>query len=115
MLKTTRNVEIGWFHNDGKAAKQVRTKQGGGTRKIQLPVDAGIKDILQEGKKLFFPDGISTKGSESDFEFEVWDFKQNCLNNDTCESIGTMYICHYVHDWEADYVALLHCNYAKRT
>ena len=90
-LKTTRNVEIGWIHSDKNKAKQVRGKQGGGTRKVQLENDAGLEEILQAGKKLFFPDGISPKGSESDFEFEVWDFKQNCLTNDTCLSIGTMY------------------------
>ncbi|KAL3973707.1 hypothetical protein ACER0C_024914 [Sarotherodon galilaeus] len=89
--KATRNVEIGWMHSDGKIAKQVRAKQGGGTRKIQMATDAGLKDILQEGKKLFFPDGISPKGCETDFEFEVWDFKQNHLNDDTCQSIGNMY------------------------
>lgn len=49
--------------------------------------NAGLKDILEEGKKLFFPDRISPQGSESDFEFEVWD----CLTNDKCLSIGTMY------------------------
>ncbi|XP_038586911.1 uncharacterized protein LOC119912009 [Micropterus salmoides] len=90
-LKTTRNVEIGWIHSDGNVARQVRAKQGGGTRKVKLAINAGLKDILQEGKKLFFPDGISPKGSESDFEFEVWDFKQNRLTDDTCLSIGTMY------------------------
>ncbi|XP_030290693.1 uncharacterized protein LOC115592255 isoform X3 [Sparus aurata] len=90
-LKTTRNVEIGWIHSDGNIAKQVRAKQGGGTRKVQLASNAGFKDILEEGKKLFFPDGISPKGSESDFEFEVWDFKQNCLTDENCLSIGTMY------------------------
>ncbi len=90
-LKSVRTVEIGWIHNDGKLTKQVRAKQGGGTRKLKLSTDAGIEDILQEGKKLFFPDGTSTKGSVSDFEFEVWDFKQNCLTDDTCLTIGTMY------------------------
>ncbi|KAF6723410.1 hypothetical protein FQA47_022495 [Oryzias melastigma] len=89
--KTTRNVEIGWIHCDGQTAKQVRAKQGGGTRKIKMATEAGLKHILQEGKSLFFPDGISPKGSESDFEFEVWDFKQNCLNDETCLSIGNMY------------------------
>ncbi|KAL3987646.1 hypothetical protein ACER0C_014761 [Sarotherodon galilaeus] len=67
---STRNVEIGWIHSDGKIAKQVRAKQGGCTRKIQMATDAGLKDILHEGNKLFFPDGISPKGSETDFEFE---------------------------------------------
>ncbi|XP_078799413.1 uncharacterized protein LOC144990249 isoform X2 [Oryzias latipes] len=89
--KTTRNVEIGWIHSDGQITKQVRAKQGGGTRKIQMATEAGLKDILQEGKILFFPGGISPKGPESDFEFEVWDFKQNCLNDETGLSIGSMY------------------------
>ncbi|XP_038147514.1 uncharacterized protein LOC119787622 [Cyprinodon tularosa] len=89
--KATRNVEIGWIHSDGKVTKQVRAKQGGGTRKIQMSADAGLNDILREGKKLFFPGGISPKGPETDFEFEVWDFKQNHLTEDTCQSIGTMY------------------------
>lgn len=90
-LKTTRNVEIGWIHSNGNVVKQVRAKKGGGTRKIQLDIHAGFKDILQEGRKLFFLDGISPKGLESDFEFEVWDFKQNRLTDDTCLSVDTMY------------------------
>ncbi|XP_051917104.1 uncharacterized protein LOC127597797 [Hippocampus zosterae] len=89
--KTTRNVAIGWIHNDGKITKQVREKQGGGTRKFQMSTEAGLKEILKEGKKLFFPDGISPKGSELDFQFEVWDFKQNLLTDETCQSIGNMY------------------------
>ena len=32
--KPPRNVEIGWIHSDGNVNKQVRAKQGGGTRKI---------------------------------------------------------------------------------
>ncbi|XP_054907180.1 uncharacterized protein LOC129373317 [Poeciliopsis prolifica] len=89
--KGTKNVEIGWIHSDGKTTKQVRAKQGGGTRKIQMATDSGLKDILQEGKTLFFPDGTSPKGPETDFEFEVWDFKQNLLTEDTGLTIGKMY------------------------
>ena len=33
-LKATRNIEIGWIHNDTHTTKQVRAKQGGGTRTI---------------------------------------------------------------------------------
>ena len=58
-LKTTRNVELGWIHSDKNKAKQVRGKQGGGTRIVQLENDAGLEEILQVGKKLFFPGGIS--------------------------------------------------------
>lgn len=91
-LKTTRNVEIGWIHVDGNGAKQVRTKQGGGTRKIQFPTDAGLKAILEEEQKLFFPGGIFPKGPVSDNQFEVWDFKQNRLTDEICQSIGIMYM-----------------------
>lgn len=51
-LKTSRNVAIGWIHSDGNIAKQVRGKQRSGTRKVKLANDAGLEEILQEGKKL---------------------------------------------------------------
>lgn len=41
--------------------------------------EAGLHEILQEGKRKFFPDGISPKGSESDFMFQLWDFKLRIL------------------------------------
>lgn len=78
----TRNIEIGWVHTDGKITKQVRAKQGGGTRKISVNIQAGFEEILKQGKSLFFPDGESSKGHESDFEFDVWDFKQNPFPKD---------------------------------
>ncbi|XP_034051655.1 uncharacterized protein LOC117532431 [Gymnodraco acuticeps] len=90
-LKATRNIEIGWIHNDTNTTKQVRAKQGGGTRTIKLSTNAGLNEILETGKTLFFPDGISPKGPELEFDFEVWDFKQNCLTAETCPSISTMY------------------------
>lgn len=52
--KPTQNVEIGWIHNDGNVTKQVRAKQGGCTRKIKMATEAGLKEILLEGKKHFF-------------------------------------------------------------
>ncbi|CAM4635381.1 unnamed protein product [Leuciscus chuanchicus] len=84
-----RNIEIGWLHKENKGIKQVRARQGGGTRKLQINVQAGYDDILKEGKALFFHNGVSTKGQESDFEFEVWDFKQNLLPKDL--SVGRIY------------------------
>ncbi|XP_028299062.1 uncharacterized protein LOC114461284 isoform X2 [Gouania willdenowi] len=89
--KQTRNIELGWIHNNGELAKQVKTKQDGGTRKIQISAEAGIRDILQEGKTLFSPSGTSPKGLETNFEFELWDFKQNCLTDETFKSVATMY------------------------
>ncbi|KAL3048029.1 hypothetical protein OYC64_006751 [Pagothenia borchgrevinki] len=73
--QSTRNIEIGWVHTIDKVTKQVRAKQGGGTRKVPINVHGGFNDILKEGKGLFFPEGKSSKGHESDFKFDVWDFK----------------------------------------
>ncbi|XP_051960711.1 uncharacterized protein LOC127628074 [Xyrauchen texanus] len=84
-----RQIEIGWIHTENKETKQVRTKQGGGTRKVAMDINAGYNEILKEGKELFFPDGNSCKGDECDFTFEVWDFRQNVLPSDV--SIGTIH------------------------
>ncbi|XP_061576483.1 uncharacterized protein LOC133442491 [Cololabis saira] len=86
---STRNIEIGWVHTDGKITKQIRAKQGGGTRKISVNIQSGYHEILKQGKSLFFPDGESSKGHESDFEFDVWDFKQNPFPKDV--SIDMIY------------------------
>ncbi|KAK1899296.1 Urease subunit alpha [Dissostichus eleginoides] len=80
--QSTRNIEIGWVHTIDKVTKQVRAKQGGGTRKVPINVHGGFNDILKEGKALFFPEGKSSKGHKSDFKFDVWDFKQNPFPND---------------------------------
>ncbi len=84
-----RNIEIGWLHDENGVIKQVRARQGGGTRKLQLNAEARYDDILKEGKALFFPNANSTKGEEADFEFDVWDFKQNPLPKDV--SVGMIY------------------------
>ena len=47
--KSPRKVEIGWIHN----GKSVRTKSGGGTRKLDIPNSANTDRILQEGRKIF--------------------------------------------------------------
>lgn len=53
-----------------------------------MDLNGGFNDILKEGKSLFFPNGVSSKGHESDFTFHVWDFKQNSFSD---VSIGTIY------------------------
>lgn len=88
-LSETRMIEIGWINDVEGTLKQVRSKQGGGTRKVKMSKEARKEEILNEAKKLFFPDGISPKGNQSLFEFDLWDFKQNPLCDDM--TIGTMY------------------------
>ncbi|KAE8575851.1 hypothetical protein XENTR_v10003965 [Xenopus tropicalis] len=87
--KHTRSIEIGWIHIEESIIKQVRAKQGGGTRKVVMGKDARKLEIMEEGKRLFFPNGKSSKGQESLFKFDVCDFQQNSLSTDV--TIGCMY------------------------
>lgn len=70
----TRSIEVEWIHTGNKDTKQVRAKQGRGTRKVVLDCSAGVTEILKEGKDIFFRTGQSSKGLETGFE--LWDFKQ---------------------------------------
>ena len=70
-LKAKRKIELGWQHNDGKGYVEVRTKQGGGTRKFSVSKDAVKNDILEEAKARFFPDGLSTKGRIENFDLDI--------------------------------------------
>ena len=70
-LKAKRKIELGWQHNDGKGYVEVRTKQGGGTRKFSVSKDAVKNDMLEEAKARFFPDGLSTKGRIENFDLDI--------------------------------------------
>ncbi|KAL3885468.1 hypothetical protein ACJMK2_025524 [Sinanodonta woodiana] len=72
--KILRKVEIGWLNTYGiSGQKQVRSTYGGGTRAVQVHIDATVSDILSTGKELFFPSGISKKGKVDDFDFYLAD------------------------------------------
>ncbi|KAK9981748.1 hypothetical protein ABG768_001272, partial [Culter alburnus] len=49
--------------------KQVRRPKGGGTREIVVKKEDTVSKVLDIGRKLFFPDGESTKGNADDFNF----------------------------------------------
>lgn len=83
--KGTRRIEFGWLHN----GKQVRTKCGGGTRKLVAPKTAGYDDLIKLGKELFFPKGQSKKGSEVSFTFKIFDFQQCEMPHDI--TVGALY------------------------
>lgn len=98
----TRSIEVEWIHTDNKDTKQVRAKQGGGTRKVVTDCSAGVTETVKVERVIFFPNGQCSKGLETDFVFEVWDFKQNTIPADV--SIGTIW------DSQATQVAFLYCN-----
>lgn len=82
--KRDRMIELGWIHKTNTGSVQVRAKKGGGTRKIRMSKKAMKNDILLEGKRLFFPNGESTKGMVNEFDLDVWDFKDRPLREDIC-------------------------------
>lgn len=53
-LKDKRQIEIGWIHKTNQRSKQVRSKTGGGTRKLNVHKDSKKEQIMEEAKKLFF-------------------------------------------------------------
>lgn len=55
--KETRTVEIGWYHE----GVNVRGCLGGGTRKMTVMKTYTANDLLEEAKRLYFPDGISRR------------------------------------------------------
>lgn len=80
--KETRMIEVGWLHFENGRLLQVRAKQGGGTRKFSIRQDATREDILKIAKSIFFEDGMSSKGHETQFDFTLADFKCQELGDD---------------------------------
>lgn len=68
-------------HKRHLRAKQVHFGAGGGTRKVCLKKDSTEQDILQEAKKLFFPNVESPKDKVSDFDIDLWDFLERIVEN----------------------------------
>ncbi|XP_053407985.1 uncharacterized protein LOC123546442 [Mercenaria mercenaria] len=80
--KMSRKIELGWLHQYGfnGSLKQVRSASGGGTRTVAIQLDCLIGDVLPVAKDLFFPDGISKKGTVDEFDFHIADQTQTRLS-----------------------------------
>ncbi|XP_046555827.1 uncharacterized protein LOC124265079 [Haliotis rubra] len=96
--KMTRKVEFGWIHK----GRQVRKRLGGGCRKVDVDRNASKFQLLHIGKGLFFPEGLSTKGKEEEFEFDILDFKETPLPptstvNECYEVFKTGLVTFYLH------------------
>ncbi|KAK7157035.1 hypothetical protein R3I94_006940 [Phoxinus phoxinus] len=61
--------------------KQVRTKCGGGTRKLAVPKTAGYDDLIQLGKE--------KNGPEVSFSFKIYDFQECEMPHDI--TVGGLY------------------------
>ncbi len=87
--RTSRRIEIGWLHFGRNGYQQVRTNNGGGTRHLTVQKKTTVLQIMEMGKKLFFPNGESPKGPETDLTFHVCDFKRNHIPMDS--TVGDLY------------------------
>lgn len=101
--RMSRKIELGWLHTYGVhgALKQVRSPSGGGTRTIDIFLDCVIGDLLPVAKGLFFPDGVSKKGTVEDFDFYIADQTQTKLLpvmtiKDLCENTKLKHIRLYM-------------------
>ena len=76
--KTTLQVQFSWlmYNERRKKYSQVRVRQGGGTRTIQMNKEWTKADILKYGKSIFFDEGKSLMGKLEDFDFDILDNKQ---------------------------------------
>ncbi|XP_076830249.1 uncharacterized protein LOC143476133 [Brachyhypopomus gauderio] len=82
-FKDSRRLEMGWLHFQGGQYRQVRTKNGGGTRHLSCQKKTSVEELLCVGKDLFFPKGISSKGPTDKFVFEIRDFSQSTIPPET--------------------------------
>ena len=87
--KGSRRILLGWIHKNASGSVQVRQKKGGGARRVEVKKDARKQDLIEEGKKLFFPNGESSKGKIDNFKIDLWDFQDKSLPND--KSVGEIY------------------------
>ncbi|XP_041924294.1 uncharacterized protein LOC121688641 [Alosa sapidissima] len=88
--KNTRKIEVGWMNYHNGVLKQVRRPTGGGTREVIVRKDETMKNILEDGKRMFFPNGKSTKGQVDDFEFTLCVMGSEVPLEDTL-SIASLY------------------------
>lgn len=89
--KFTRKIELGWINFDtiSKTFKQVRTKNGGGTRKIDIDKNADVNTIKAIATDLFFRDGKSKLGTVENFHIDVRDYSEEIMINS--ETVGELY------------------------
>lgn len=87
-LKMTRKIELGWIHDK----RQVRKRNGGGTRFLNISKNAAKAEILSNAKNLFFPNEKSTKGKWEEFSHDIVDFQEAYLDDGV--SVGELYEAH---------------------
>ncbi|XP_073727925.1 uncharacterized protein [Misgurnus anguillicaudatus] len=87
--KNMQKIEMGWMHfREGKFT-QVRTKKGGGTRKISVSKDCRKSELLEKAAELFFPGEKCSEGSIADFVVDITDFQEQAIDEQI--TVGELY------------------------
>ena len=88
-----RRLELGWLHqfSDGDLYVNVRVKDGGGTRIIEMPGNSRNTDIIAYAKKLFFPNGSSPIASVDDLLLQLGNYKQERVQPTVSFPDGTVH------------------------
>ena len=101
-VEKTRKIQLGWMHYNEEKQKYVavRMASGGGTRDVNIRVNANAKGIIKEAAELFYPNGESLHyGAASSMKLELGNFKGEVVkgaiskgNGDTCPFTLRSYI-----------------------
>lgn len=89
--RSQRRVELGWLHYDQNSHRyvQVRPCKGGGIRHISVATSTTPAEILRIGQRLYFPDGVSSKGPIDTFQTKLVDVQHRSV--DDGHSVGELY------------------------
>lgn len=84
---TTRNrkLMIGWMNFSSKQQRfvTVRLSSGGGVRQLDVPGNATKSYLINKAKELFFPNGVSSIGKACDMIFDIANFKEETIPENT--------------------------------
>lgn len=78
----TRRISLGLMLFDESKNKfvTVRYSRGGGTRSLDVPILMTKPELIEEGTKLFFPNGVSQFGNSSDYTFDIACFRGEIID-----------------------------------
>lgn len=78
----TRRISLGLMLFDKGKSKfvTVRYSRGGGTRSLDVPLLMTKQELIEEGTKLFFSNGVSQVGNSSDYTFDLACFRGEIID-----------------------------------
>ena len=89
-LPKMRKVQLGWLHFDDQKQSfvSVRMANGGGTREVDIKLNADKDDIIDIAKTIFFTDGNSNFGPEQLMVFGLANFQHESPPSATTSGVG---------------------------